>query len=137
MSPASHGNQRALPPLGAAIGVFLVAAGDVQNGDFRAAGGVGSWAVRLAVMAGGFDASRAMGAGLGDRRRVREFIAEFATAWTRPLAPGDGYGDDVLWAAGHRLGVRLPTALRDAYLLFGKRADLTACQDPLLPPEAP
>lgn len=31
------------------------------------------------------------------------FVAEFAAAWTRPLAPGDGYSEDVLWAAGERL----------------------------------
>jgi hypothetical protein len=89
----------------------------------------------LAAMAGGFDVSRAVGAGLGGRLRAREFIAGFAAAWMRPLAPGDGYSDDVLWAAGERLGVRLPEALRDAYLLFGRRADLTAGQDPLLPPD--
>jgi hypothetical protein len=41
----------------------------------------------------------------------------------------------VLWAAEQRLGVKLPVALREAYLLFGRRADLTACQDPLLPPD--
>ena len=76
-----------------------------------------------------------MGAGLGDRQRAWDFIAEFAAAWTRPLAPGDGYGDDVLWAAGERLGVRLPATLREAYLLFGRREDLTARQDPLLPPD--
>src|SRR5262249_49550651 len=56
-------------------------------------------------------------------------------AWTRPLARGDGYDEDLLWVAGERLGERLPAALRDAYLLFGRRADLTACQDPLLPPD--
>lgn len=30
--------------------------------------------------------------GLGDRRRAREFIAGRAAAWTRWLAPGNGYG---------------------------------------------
>lgn len=53
-------------------------------------------AARLSVMAGGFDVSRAVGAGIGDRWRAREFVAEFAAAWTRPLAPGDGCSEDVL-----------------------------------------
>jgi hypothetical protein len=82
-----------------------------------------------------FDVSRAVGAGLGDRQRARDFIAEFAAAWARPLAPGDGYSEDLLWAVGERLGVRLPAALREAYLLFGRRFDLTARQDPLLTPD--
>ena len=76
-----------------------------------------------------------MRAGLGDRRRAWAFIREFAAAWTAPLGPGDGFTEDVLWAAEQRLGVKLPAALRDAYLLFGQRADLTARQDPLLPPD--
>jgi hypothetical protein len=92
-------------------------------------------AVTLAVMATGFDVSRAVGAGLGDRQRTWDFIAEFAAAWTRPLSPGDGYSEDVLWAVAERLGVRLPAALREAYLLFGRREDLTARQDPLLSPD--
>jgi len=84
-------------------------------------------------MVGGFDVSRAVGAGLGDRRRVLEFIDGFAAAWTRPLALEDGYGEDVLQSVEEHLGVRLPPALREAYLLLGRRTDLTARQDPLLP----
>lgn len=83
----------------------------------------------------GFDVSRAVGAGLGDRQRTWDFIAGFAAAWRRPLAPGDGYSEDVLRAAGERLGVRLPEALLEAYLLFGRREDLTARQDPLVSPD--
>jgi hypothetical protein len=86
-------------------------------------------------MTGSFDVSRAVGPGLGDRHRVWDFIAEFAAAWARPLAPGDGYSEDPLWAIGERLGARLPTALCEAYRLFGRRFDLTARQDPLLPPD--
>jgi hypothetical protein len=86
------------------------------------------------VMVGGFDVGRAVGAGLGDRRRVLEFIDEFAAAWTRPLVREDGYGQDVLQSAEEHLGVRLPAALLEAYLVLGKRTDLTARQDPLLPP---
>lgn len=87
------------------------------------------------VVTGGFDVSEAVGAGLGSPHRAWGFIAEFAAAWARPLAPGDGYGEDVLWAVEERLGVRLPPALREAYLLLGRRADLTARQDPLLQPD--
>jgi hypothetical protein len=86
------------------------------------------------VMIGGFDVGRAVGAGLGDRRRVLEFIDEFAAAWTRPLVREDGYGEDVLQSVEEHLGVRLPPTLREAYLVLGKRTDLTARQDPLLPP---
>ena len=91
--------------------------------------------VGLAVMTGRFDVSRAVGAGLGDRHRVWEFIAEFAAAWSRPLAPGDGYSEDPLWAVGERMGVRLPDTLCEAYRLFGRRLDLTSRQDQLLPPD--
>jgi hypothetical protein len=40
----------------------------------------------------------------------------------------------VLQSVEEHLGVRLPPALREAYLVLGKRTDLTARQDPLLPP---
>jgi hypothetical protein len=86
------------------------------------------------VMIGGFDVGQAVGAGLGGRRRALEFIDEFAAAWTRPLVREDGYGQDVLQSVEDHLGVRLPAALREAYLVLGKRTDLTAVQDPLLPP---
>lgn len=86
-------------------------------------------------MTGAFDAARALSAGLGDRRRAWAFIRGFAAAWTAPLGPGDGFTDNVLRAAEQRLGVKLPEALRDAYLPFGRRADLTALQGPLLPPD--
>lgn len=84
------------------------------------------------VMVDDFDVGRAVGAGLGDRRRALEFIAEFAAAWTRPLLHEDGYGEDVLQSVEEHLGLRLPAALCDLYLVLGKRADLTAGQDRLL-----
>jgi hypothetical protein len=84
-------------------------------------------------MIDGFDVGRAVGAGLGDRRRALEFIDGFAAAWSRPVVREDGYGEDVLLSVEENLGVRLPVALREAYLVFGKRTDLTAVQDPLLP----
>jgi hypothetical protein len=86
-------------------------------------------------MRGSFDAARAMRAGLGDRQHAWEFIRGFAAEWASPIAPGDGFSEDVLWAAEQRLGVKIPAALCEAYLLFGRRSDLTAAQDPLVPPD--
>lgn len=55
------------------------------------------------------------------------------TCWTKPLTRGEGLTDGTLWGAEQRIGVELPAALREAYLLFGLRADLTAEQDRLVP----
>jgi hypothetical protein len=85
-------------------------------------------------MTGGFDAAQALRPGLGDRGQAWAFIGEFAAAWTAPLGPGDGVSEDALRAAERRLGASLPAALREAYLLFGRRPDLTAVQDRLLSP---
>ena len=48
--------------------------------------------------------------------------------------PGDGFSRDSWLAAEQRIGAELPAALREAYLLFGRRSDLTARQDRLVPP---
>jgi hypothetical protein len=85
-------------------------------------------------MAGGFDAGEALRGGLGDRRQAWEFIQRFAAEWTTPLAPGDGISRNAWLVAEHRIGAELPAALREAYLLFGRRPDLTARQDRLVPP---
>jgi cell wall assembly regulator SMI1 len=82
-------------------------------------------------MIAGFDVGRAR-AGLWDRHRALEFIREFDAAWTRPLLLEDGYGKDVLRSVEEHLGVRLPAALREAFLMLRKRADLPAVQDHLL-----
>ena len=42
-----------------------------------------------------------------------------------PWQPGDGYEEADIVAAEKRLGVRLPTTLRNFYLAWGKRKDLT------------
>jgi len=84
--------------------------------------------------AAGFDAAGALREGLGDRWRAWEFVRGFAAGWTTPLAAGDGAGRDVWLAAEQRIGAELPAALREAYLLFGRRPDLTARQDRLVPP---
>lgn len=85
-------------------------------------------------MAGGFDAGQALRGGVGDRRQAWEFIRRFAAAWATPLAPGDGVSRDAWRAAEDRIGAELPAALREAYLLFGRRPDLTARQDRLVSP---
>jgi hypothetical protein len=85
-------------------------------------------------MAGGFDAGQPLKGGVGDRRQAWEFIRRFAAEWTAPLAPGDGVSRDAWRAAEGRIGAELPAALREAYLLFGRRPDLTARQDRLVPP---
>ncbi|MFJ6619831.1 SMI1/KNR4 family protein [Kitasatospora sp. NPDC091335] len=63
------------------------------------------------------------------------FVRGFAAYWGEPLGPGDGFTEAELDAAERRLGLRLPPALREAYRLFGRRADLTSSQDVLLTPD--
>ena len=84
-------------------------------------------------MAGGFDPGEALRGGLGDRRQAWEFVRRFAAEWTAPLAHGDGVSRDTWRAAEQRIGAELPAALREAYMLFGRRPDLTARQDRLVP----
>jgi hypothetical protein len=49
----------------------------------------------------------------------------FVRKWfDRPLEPADGLGREVVDAAELRLGLRLPAALREAYLLLGGRVDV-------------
>jgi hypothetical protein len=76
-----------------------------------------------------------MRAALENRSAAWHFVKAFAAAWRAPIEPGDGYTDAELDAAEADLGLRLPTALREAYALFGRRDDLTRNQDALLPPD--
>ncbi|MFE2326042.1 SMI1/KNR4 family protein [Streptomyces sp. NPDC059385] len=85
-------------------------------------------------MVGDFDAAAAMHAGISDRSEAWDFIRAFATGWYAPLAEGDGFGEEELQHAEGRLDVSLPTALREAYLLFGRRSASFEHQDPMLPP---
>lgn len=71
----------------------------------------------------------------GDHRRGWEFVRAVAAAFGRPLIKGDGVDGGRLQAAEDRIGILLPAALREAYLLFGRRRDLTAAQDRLVLPE--
>jgi len=71
-----------------------------------------------------------------DRGAAWRFIRAFARDWSRrPLGGDDGYRDTDLDAVTERLGVPIPAALREAYRLLGKRADLTDNQDELLAPD--
>lgn len=83
-----------------------------------------------------FDALHALSStsAAGNHRHAGDVVRALAAATGRPLADGDGVPADELAEAESRLGVPLPAALREAYLLFGRRADLTAAQDRLLAP---
>lgn len=62
------------------------------------------------------------------------FLARFAEAIGRPLKAGDGYPVEELEQAQQRLGVVLPTGLRELLGLAGRRNDLVQVQDRLLAP---
>lgn len=87
-----------------------------------------------------FDLARELSSGLEDRAAAWEFIRGFARHWLTPLGEADGWSDIDGWsdadldAAEARLGIALPEALREAYQLIGRRADLTSNQDVLLGP---
>ncbi|MGW3044045.1 SMI1/KNR4 family protein [Kitasatospora sp. NPDC001159] len=82
-----------------------------------------------------FDMRTAMAETLRGRAGAWALVRGFAAHWGEPLAVADGFTDAELDAAEQRLGVRLPAALREAYRLFGRRADLTSSQDVLLTPD--
>ncbi|MGX1507490.1 UNVERIFIED_CONTAM: hypothetical protein RKD43_006115 [Streptomyces graminofaciens] len=81
-----------------------------------------------------FDAADAVGDGIADRCDAWAFIEAFAAAWYTPLTEVDGVDEADLQQAEDRLGHSLPTALREAYRLFGGRPELFEHQDPMLPP---
>lgn len=85
-------------------------------------------------MTQGFDLVASLARGVDGRSGAWNFIQDFAAHWVRGLEDGDGWAEADLRAAEQRLGVQLPTALREAYLLFGRRQDLTSNHDVLLDP---
>lgn len=85
-------------------------------------------------MADDFDVARAFASVADGRAACWQFIEGYAAAWFTPLTSSDGYAPSEVAAAEDRLGVRLPTAAREAYQLFGRRAGLTRTQDRLLEP---
>ncbi|MEU8927219.1 SMI1/KNR4 family protein [Kitasatospora sp. NPDC048545] len=82
-----------------------------------------------------FDIRAAMAESLRGRAGSWALVSGFAAYWGEPLGPDDGFPDADLDAAERRLGLRLPAALREAYRLFGRRADLTSNHDVLLTPD--
>ncbi|HKB37205.1 MAG TPA: hypothetical protein VKD72_12185, partial [Gemmataceae bacterium] len=59
---------------------------------------------------------------------------EVIEALTRPLTLEDGVPEPEITAAGHRLGVRLPGALREYYLIAGRFEQLNGAHNRLLTP---
>ncbi|TNY37808.1 SMI1/KNR4 family protein [Thermomonospora catenispora] len=64
-----------------------------------------------------------------------EFIRRYVTEWLGvPLQDWYGYTERELCKAEELLGVRLPPAVRDFYLMLGRRRELTGNQDQVVPP---
>jgi cell wall assembly regulator SMI1 len=82
----------------------------------------------------GFDIGCELAADLGDRSGAWRFIRGFTDNWTAPLGAGDGWDEADLAEAEERLGVSFPAAFREAYLLLGRREDLTSNHAVLLSP---
>jgi hypothetical protein len=82
-----------------------------------------------------FDLAESLARGVEDRRGAWHFIEGFAAHWVSALEGDDGWTEADLAAAEARLGAQLPAALREAYLLFGRRRDLTSNHNVLLSPE--
>jgi hypothetical protein len=86
-------------------------------------------------MSDAFDLGQEVAASLGSRQGAWRFVRRFAQSWLTPLTIDDGWTNADLQAAERRLGLRLPSAIREAYGLFGRRQDLTSVQDRLLGPD--
>ncbi|MFD9908709.1 SMI1/KNR4 family protein [Streptomyces sp. NPDC059063] len=86
-------------------------------------------------MADRFDVAEALAGGCPTRAGAWAFIQGFAAAWSTPLSPADGFSSADVQRAEDYLGLRLPAALKEAYVLFGRRRDLVAQQNPLLKPD--
>ncbi|MYV99093.1 SMI1/KNR4 family protein [Streptomyces sp. SID3343] len=81
-----------------------------------------------------FEMVASLTSGVESRNGAWSFIRDFAAHWAGALEPGDGWAEADLAAAEERLGLRLPLALREAYLLLGRREELTSNHDVLLNP---
>ncbi|MER7550356.1 SMI1/KNR4 family protein [Streptomyces anulatus] len=81
-----------------------------------------------------FDLAESLARGVTGRSGAWSFIQGFAAHWADALQNGDGWTEADLAEAEERLGVQLPAALREAYLLFGRRRNLTSNHDELLSP---
>jgi hypothetical protein len=72
----------------------------------------------------------------GDRHGGWEFVRALTAAFGCPVVEGDGVDPALVQVGEDRIGFALPAALREAYLLFGRRGDLTAAQDSLVWPQS-
>jgi hypothetical protein len=72
----------------------------------------------------------------GNRHRGWEFVRALTAAFGRPVVDGDGVDAALVQVSEDRIGFALPAVLREAYLLFGRRRDLTAAQDILVSPQS-
>ncbi|GAA2970640.1 SMI1/KNR4 family protein [Streptomyces enissocaesilis] len=81
-----------------------------------------------------FDLAASLARGMEGRSGAWTFIQDFAAHWVGAPTNGDGWAEAEVVAAEERLGIQLPAALREAYLLFGRRRDLTSNHDVLLGP---
>jgi hypothetical protein len=81
-----------------------------------------------------FDLQAELARAVSDAAGAWRFIDLFAAHYATPIVAGQGYRDDELRQAETRLSLRLPTSIRTAYALLGRRPDLTAAQDRLLTP---
>ncbi|MDT0569216.1 SMI1/KNR4 family protein [Streptomyces sp. DSM 3412] len=111
----------------AAVAAVVVGGGGGNKGDERHGYRPG--------MTQEFDLAASLARGVEDRGDAWIFIRGFAAHWTdAALGHEDGWTAADLDTAEERLGLRLPTALREAYLLLGRRRDLTSNHDVLLGP---
>ncbi|MGI5171454.1 hypothetical protein ACQEU3_44610 [Spirillospora sp. CA-253888] len=78
------------------------------------------------VLGQGFDLAAVVTAAVAaaDPAEIWKVVRWFAETWLVPLGRWDGCDRFELDAAEERLGVRLPTALRQAHALLGRRDDL-------------
>lgn len=81
-----------------------------------------------------FDLHAELARAVSDAAGAWRFIDLFAAHYARPIVAGSGYHDDELRQAETRLSLQLPTSMRAAYSLLGRRPDLTCTQDRLLTP---
>lgn len=85
-------------------------------------------------MTDSFDLVRDLPLALAGRSAAWDYIRGFAATWSTPLSPDDGTPETELTAAEGSLGIRLPAAVREAYMLFGRREDLHSNMQHLLDP---
>jgi hypothetical protein len=64
-----------------------------------------------------------------------DLASDFIEHWIRPMSDSDRVSSRRLDAAEHRLGLRLPIALREWYERLGCQGDIWSVQDDFRPPE--